>query len=129
MKPKQQHHQLFLTADGDESAAEQAKTKGDFEELKQAKGEESMEVFVSAISSPAHFFVQKARQYFMTFFGRNYMNILLQVGPKSVDLDKLVAEMTTYYENPVNQLANSLKGEDVEKGDVVAAQWPGDEKW
>ena len=67
LKPKQQHHQLFLTADGDESAAEQAKTKGDFEELKQAKGEESMEVFVSAISSPAHFFVQKARQYFVTF--------------------------------------------------------------
>ena len=46
-----------------------------------------------------------------------------------MDLDKLVAEMTSFYENPVNQLANSLNEEDVEKGYIVAAQWPGDEKW
>ena len=82
---------LFLTA---EQETTEPSSGGKREELRVAKGESgSMGVFVSAVADPGHFYVQK-------------------VGPKSVELDKLVQEMTGYYDNGVNRQLQAV-GADV----------------
>ncbi len=71
------------------------------------------------------------------------MYISIQVGPRSIELDKLVQDMTDFYKVEENRQERRLKsgnekgeggeGDDsanvVSAGDVVAAQWPGDDKW
>jgi len=78
------------------------------EELRPTAGDNCIEVFVSAVSSPGSFWVQK-------------------IGPHSVDLDKLTQEMTHYYGIQTNQSFHKL---DVPKeGDVVIAQFSGDHSY
>lgn len=64
-----------------------------------------MEVFVSAISTPGAFWVQK-------------------IGPSSVDLDRLTQDMTEYYSTESHQKYHSLTT--VSEGEVVACQFSGD---
>ena len=74
---------LFLTSEGHsgESGADLSpRKKADFERLSCSAGIQTMGVFVSAISDPDLFYVQKC-------------------GSKSVDLDKLVHEMTAFYDS------------------------------
>ncbi len=51
------------------------------------------------------------------------------MGPRSIELDKLVQDMTDYYRSESNRLLHALDTLDVSPGAVVAAQWPGDERW
>ncbi|XP_015596689.1 tudor and KH domain-containing protein homolog [Cephus cinctus] len=67
-----------------------------------------MEVYVSAMESPSQFWVQV-------------------VGKGSIALDKLVSEMTTYYDNPDNQELHTLKNINV--GQMVAAKFSFDKLW
>ena len=69
------------------------------EELIPTSLDEMTEVYVSSVTDPQNFFVQK-------------------VGPLSVELDKLVTSMTAFYdENPTDCVL-----EKVEKGDIIAAK-------
>ena len=67
-----------------------------------------LEVLVSGVVSPAEFYVQKT-------------------GPRSVDLDKLTAEMTGFYDDEINRKLMELSG--VEVGDIVAAQFVDEENF
>nr|XP_027232151.1 tudor and KH domain-containing protein homolog [Penaeus vannamei] len=67
-----------------------------------------IETYVSAVDSAAHFWLQV-------------------VGPRSIQLDKLVTEMTEYYEDEDNRELHVL--EKVKKGDIVAAKFPHDDSW
>ena len=67
-----------------------------------------MEVFVSGVESPSEFYVQK-------------------IGSRSVELDKLTAEMTQFYEEETNRKLMSLSA--VEAGDVVAAKFSDEENY
>lgn len=67
-----------------------------------------IEVYVSAVESPAKFWLQI-------------------VGPKAVELDYLLNDMTEYYSKPENQLMHIL--DEVNAGDLVAAIFPYDNKW
>ncbi|XP_045500241.1 tudor and KH domain-containing protein homolog isoform X1 [Colias croceus] len=68
----------------------------------------SIEVYVSAVSSPSRFWVQF-------------------VGPQVAQLDELVAHMTDYYNNKDNRSAHALKS--VSVGQVVAAVFRHDGRW
>ncbi|CAK1586755.1 unnamed protein product [Parnassius mnemosyne] len=68
----------------------------------------SIEVYVSAVSSPSRFWVQF-------------------VGPQVAQLDDLVAHMTEYYGNKENRNAHALK--QVSVGQVVAAVFRHDGRW
>ncbi|CAH2043312.1 unnamed protein product, partial [Iphiclides podalirius] len=68
----------------------------------------SIEVYVSAVSSPSRFWVQF-------------------VGPQVAQLDDLVAHMTEYYGNKENREAHALK--QVCVGQVVAAVFRHDGRW
>ncbi|XP_013180203.1 PREDICTED: tudor and KH domain-containing protein-like isoform X2 [Papilio xuthus] len=68
----------------------------------------SIEVYVSAVSSPSRFWVQF-------------------VGPQVAQLDNLVAHMTEYYSNKENRAAHAL--ETVSVGQVVAAVFRHDGRW
>ena len=67
-----------------------------------------MEVFVSGVETPSEFYVQK-------------------IGSRSVELDKLTAEMTLFYEEETNRKLMSLSA--VEAGDVVAAKFIDEENY
>jgi len=71
---------------------------------------EIIEVYVSSISDPSKFYVQK-------------------VGPQSIELDRLAEEMSSYYDLEANRLNSTLDGEDVVEGDIVAAKFSSDNKW
>jgi len=92
---------LFLNYDQTEEE-EQPSIQGDQEELKPTGSDNCMEVFVSAISTPGAFWVQK-------------------IGPKSVDLDKLTQNMTEYYSDTANQQYHSVTS--VNPGDIVACRF------
>ncbi|CAH0720453.1 unnamed protein product, partial [Brenthis ino] len=68
----------------------------------------TIEVYVSAVSSPSRFWVQF-------------------VGPQVVQLDELVAHMTEYYGNKENKANHAL--EKVSVGQVVAAVFRHDGRW
>ncbi|XP_026321288.1 tudor and KH domain-containing protein homolog isoform X2 [Hyposmocoma kahamanoa] len=68
----------------------------------------SIEVYVSAVSSPARFWVQL-------------------VGPQVAQLDDLVEHMTEYYNNKDNRANHALK--EVSIGQVVAAVFRHDGRW
>ncbi|XP_047522005.1 tudor and KH domain-containing protein homolog isoform X1 [Pieris napi] len=68
----------------------------------------SIEVYVSAISSPSRFWVQF-------------------VGPQVAQLDDLVAHMSEFYSNKDNRSAHALKS--VSVGQVVAAVFRHDGRW
>ncbi|XP_076164200.1 tudor and KH domain containing protein papi [Ptiloglossa arizonensis] len=67
-----------------------------------------MEVYVSAMESPSQFWIQV-------------------VGPGTTALDKLVLEMTAYYNEEENRELHILKN--VTLGQVVAAKFSFDEQW
>ena len=69
-------------------------------------GDNVLEVFVSGVESPTEFYVQK-------------------IGPRSVDLDKLTAEMTQFYEEEANRNCPST----LEAGDIVAAKFTDEENY
>lgn len=71
-------------------------------------GDEIIEVYVSSIADPTTFYVQK-------------------VGPRSIALDKLVEEMTAYFELESNR--KKLKPSEVKVGDLVAARFSTDNNW
>ena len=98
---------LFLTAESDE-AEPPSKDSIKTEELEATSGDLLIEVYVSSVNSPNDFHVQK-------------------VGPKSVELDKLVQNMSSWYESDDNQLECSLTR--IEVGDLVAAKCAPDGSW
>jgi len=100
---------LFLTAENglNESGSSEVKS---VEKLDQSMGEKGLGVFVSAISDPGKFYVQK-------------------VGAKSIELDKLVQDMTDYYKDAANRDKHRLQVDEITQGDVVVTLWPGDDKW
>ncbi|OAD53586.1 Tudor and KH domain-containing protein [Eufriesea mexicana] len=67
-----------------------------------------MEVYVSAMESPSQFWVQV-------------------VGPSTTALDKLVSEMTAYYNDEQNHELHILKN--ITLGQIVAAKFSCDEQW
>lgn len=73
-----------------------------------AIADSQLKVYVSAIASPARFWVQ-------------------MVGPQTAKLDSLVAEMTEYYSQPDNQAMHKV--EDPCLGQIVAAMFKYDSKW
>ncbi|XP_052751095.1 tudor and KH domain-containing protein homolog isoform X2 [Galleria mellonella] len=79
----------------------------DRDELPEAGGA-SIEVYVSAVSSPSRFWVQF-------------------VGPQVSQLDELVAHMTEYYGNKDNRAAHAVSS--VSVGQVVAAVFRHDGRW
>ncbi|RZF47176.1 hypothetical protein LSTR_LSTR004885 [Laodelphax striatellus] len=78
------------------------------EKLESVVSDGSMQIFVSAVSSPKKFWVQV-------------------ISPKSVKLDHLVDQMTDYYNTPENKELHTIKELDV--GQIVAAPFAFDEKW
>ena len=79
------------------------------EELPSTCSEEEMvEIYVSSISDPSYFFVQK-------------------VGPTSIALDKLGQEMSAFYDEHETDLKINVN--DIEKGSLVAAKYSTDENW
>ncbi|KAK6630442.1 hypothetical protein RUM43_014787 [Polyplax serrata] len=67
-----------------------------------------IEVYVCAIETPDKFWLQ-------------------MVGPSTVELDKLIEQMTDYYTKDENQERHKLR--EVKNGQVVAAPFPYDNKW
>ncbi len=121
---------LFLTSDNSTNTSPAVPLKDSTERLIQVAGEKSIGVFVSAISDPGRFYVQKVCTSFMRKSKIDQTGTsVLQVGPKSVDLDKLVQEMTDYYRVETNRQSHALTAAEVKDGDVVASMWPGDERW
>ncbi|TRY76853.1 hypothetical protein TCAL_03528 [Tigriopus californicus] len=103
---------LFLTSengvDSETSHLFRPKESEKTETLVQSAGDKVMAVYVSSIADPGFFYVQK-------------------VGPRSIDLDKLVDEMTAFYEVAANRESNQVKT--AETGDLVAAQFEADGRW
>ena len=101
---------LYLTAEEDPKShtTNIVEPKYRQEKLQPTCEDKVVEVYVSSISSPSQFYVQK-------------------VGPESIALDKLVQEMTAYYEITANQKLNELT--EVSPGDLVASQISSDSNW
>ncbi|XP_042893332.1 tudor and KH domain-containing protein homolog isoform X2 [Penaeus japonicus] len=78
------------------------------ESLSMPGSDRFIEAYVSAVDSAAHFWLQV-------------------VGPRSIQLDKLVTQMTEYYEDEDNRELHEL--EKVKTGDIVAAKFPHDDSW
>jgi len=100
---------LFLSCQDDDNEQANISDKvGKQEELELIGGDNVLEVFVSAVESPAEFYVQK-------------------IGPRSVDLDKLTEEMTQFYNEELNRKLMALPT--VEVGDIVAARFIDEENF
>ncbi|XP_023341490.1 tudor and KH domain-containing protein homolog, partial [Eurytemora carolleeae] len=78
------------------------------EQLRSTGSDQLIQVYVSCISTPAMFWVQN-------------------VGPSSIDLDKLTQEMTSYYSKQENQVFHKLERVDV--GDIVVSSFAGDNSY
>lgn len=98
---------LFLKSEGENVETEPSLT-GEQEELQPTSTDRCMEIFVSAITTPGSFYVQK-------------------IGTRSVDLDKLTQDMTNYYNIPGNQIYHTLKT--VSSGEIVVAKFSGDSSY
>lgn len=78
------------------------------DELVATSADGYIEVYVSALESPSRFWVQL-------------------VGTQSINLDKLVEDMTNYYSHEPNQQSHALTS--VAVGDVVASRFVQDKCW
>lgn len=78
------------------------------ESLAATTSDRFIEAYVSAVDSAAHFWLQV-------------------VGSRSIQLDKLVIDMTEYYDSAENRELHEL--EKVKEGDIVAARFPHDYSW
>ncbi|XP_069162013.1 tudor and KH domain-containing protein homolog isoform X2 [Procambarus clarkii] len=78
------------------------------EALTLANSDRFIEAYVSAVDSASHFWLQV-------------------VGPRSVQLDKLVTEMTEYYECEENRELHKLDKVNIDS--IVAAKFPHDNSW
>ena len=102
---------LYLTSEEDPKSGDKGRRiepNYQQEELLPTGGDKVIEVYVSSILNPSQFYVQK-------------------VGPQSVALDKLVQEMTTYYEITANQKLNEITK--INSGNMVASQISSDNNW
>lgn len=103
---------LFLTADDscheEKESAMSKNSAFNVEELSVTYGSDLIELYVSSVIDPGYFYVQK-------------------VGPKSIALDKLVSDMTIFYDNVENRLATTVSSAAI--GDVVAIQVSVDGSW
>ena len=97
----QKEQPLFLTSDchSEDTAFPFKDGRILSEELTPTSQDETMEIYVSSVSNPENFCVQK-------------------VGPLSIELDKLVTNMTSYYEENSQDCVLSTCA----KGDIVAAK-------
>jgi len=102
---------LFLTSDShieeEESGQNFVKPKSQTEELNAVNENYVVEAYVSFIRDPGFFFIQK-------------------VGPGSIALDKLVQDMSLYYDQDYNKV-NIV--EKISEGDFVASQYTLDGCW
>lgn len=80
--------QLFLCAEDDSDDKEVRKVEK-YDKLENYPGSNTLFVYVSSICNPECFYVQRG-------------------GSKSVELDKVVHEMSNFYDNDVNRKMNSL---------------------
>nr|XP_053635261.1 tudor and KH domain-containing protein homolog [Cherax quadricarinatus]XP_053635262.1 tudor and KH domain-containing protein homolog [Cherax quadricarinatus] len=78
------------------------------EALSSASSDRFIEAYVSAVDSASHFWLQV-------------------VSPRSVQLDKLVTEMTEYYEIEENRELHKLDKINIDS--IVAAKFPHDDSW
>jgi len=85
-------------------------TRETYERLQMCAGDTAMPVLVSSVKDPSTFFVQKK-------------------GPGSIKLDKLVKEMTEFYETDVNRSITGVSEDKCEVGDLVAAKNSYDGEW
>ena len=101
---------LYLTSEEDNKCVIPGNTEPKYqqEELRPTGADNVIEVYVSSILHPSQFYVQK-------------------VGPESVALDKLVQDMTAYYDNPANRKLNELTK--VMPGDLVCSCISSDNNW
>jgi len=98
---------LFLSYQDDVNEEASLSYRGGKQEVLELMGGDNvLEVFVSGVESPTEFYVQK-------------------IGPRSVDLDKLTAEMTQFYEEEANRNCPST----LEPGDIVAAKFTDEENY
>jgi len=79
-------------------------------ELNCSGSDQLTQVYVSCVASPGQFWVQN-------------------VGPSSIQLDKLTQAMTEYYSATENQLFHSLAVDGVRKGDIVVSTFSGDSNY
>ena len=90
-RPPRCKQALFLASEShsDESSSDLS-TKYTFEELAATSQDAIIEIYVSSITNPGQFFVQK-------------------VGPRSIALDKLVQDMSAFYDQDHNRDSFVLK--------------------
>lgn len=102
--PKVEYEQpLFLKYDEEE---EQPRSlPGTQEKLRSTGSDHLVQVYVSCVADPERFWVQN-------------------IGPSSVQLDKLTETMTNYYSNVANQAFHALSSVNV--GDIVVSTFEGD---
>ncbi len=118
LSPSVHHGQpLFLTSEPDPSATVSLSSSGlgksslfRQEELKATSADNLVEVYVSSICNPGHFYVQK-------------------VGPTSIALDKLVQDMTAFYDQDENREAYKLVPDALAVNDIVAVRFTSDGSW
>lgn len=79
-----------------------------FEKLSSTSSDGQLEVYVSAIASPAKFWLQI-------------------VGPQTSELDLLCDRLTDYYNQPTNQIQHKIR--EPYLGQIVAAMFKHDGKW
>ncbi|XP_071551549.1 tudor and KH domain-containing protein homolog isoform X2 [Panulirus ornatus] len=78
------------------------------EALSSTSSDRFIEAYVSAVDSASHFWLQV-------------------VGPRSVQLDRLVTEMTEYYDSEENRELHELEKVNIDS--IVAAKFPHDNSW
>ncbi|XP_068211357.1 tudor and KH domain-containing protein homolog [Palaemon carinicauda] len=96
------------THDSDDSQPPSMSSSLHQESLSATTSDRFIEAYVSAVDSAAHFWLQV-------------------VGSRSIQLDKLVIDMTEYYDSAENRELHEL--EKVKEGDIVAAKFPHDTSW
>jgi len=105
---------LFLKSEDSEEMgpllSSTSSTRETYERLQMCAGDTAMPVLVSSVKDPSTFFVQKK-------------------GPGSIKLDKLVKEMTEFYETDVNRSITGVSEDKCEVGDLVAAKNSYDGEW
>jgi len=107
-RPRIKYKQPLFVNYEQEDQGEETSLQGEQEELKPTGSDNCMEVFVSAISTPGSFWVQK-------------------IGPRSVDLDKLTQDMTEYYREEANQKFHEVSS--VAPGDIVACRFASEDSF
>lgn len=103
--PRKNFKQQYLTS-GDE--AQKKEERHPAERLIASGGDGLMEVYVSAAESPSQFWLQVA-------------------GPRAVELDHLVEQMTEFYQQEENKELHKLR--ELSVGQLVAAPFTFDGKW